>query len=245
MLSENEEDGFESEPSGQKLKDSPSPVSATSITDDLVLDCLKGDASAWERLYLGSVRWLNSIIREKEGLNTYRWGTVITDDLAHDVVSRTVGPDGSGLARFAGFRKPAAGYLKSLKTAFKRRLINSHRRWEAKERLHLGPLRGPEALGDGPAAPPLDRIASLFPNPDEEAAANDLLSFIRRIASTTLSEEDCRLLYCDIDGEPRPLVAARLGIQEKSIAVRICRIRKKLHEAMVKELQSPKTFSDT
>lgn len=239
-FSENDEHGIKPRHPGAR-----SPVSSTRITDELVLDCLNGNTSALERLYLGSVRWLESLIRDREGLNVSRWGTVVTGDIPHDVVSRTVGPDGSRLMRFASFRNPAAGYLRSLQTAFERKLIDSHKRWDAKERLHVGPSREPETPTERPGTPYLDRLTSEFPNPDEEAAANDLLYFIRQVAMATLKDEERSLLFCEIDGETRSQAATRLGIPEQTVAVRMSRIRSKLLQAFTKALQTPNTLSDS
>lgn len=208
----------------------------TTITDELLILCAAGNREALERLHRGSIRWLSERIQRTEQKNLSLWGSIVIDDIPQDIVSRVVGKEGAKLRLYATFDRPAAGYFKAMQTALTRRITDANRRWRTRGSRHVPLTAGTEG-GEAGADRPTGSLQVGLPDPAEQAAVADLAALIDRVATTALTEEEFGLLRSEIEGVPRSQLAGRAGVSESAIATRVCRIRKKLRDALNKELQ--------
>lgn len=203
----------------------------------LVLACLGGDSGAVERLYQKSVDHLTMVARSSERKNLRRWGVSAFDSLIHDIVAEAMGGDLSGLRRIAYFDRLGAGYHSRLMTLFRSRIIDRHRRWEAKEGRHLSMDAEdgdrkllPEAVDSGP-------------DPARAAVSAELSALMESLLQEVLAPAERELIQEEMAGEAsRAERAIRRGITEGALAVRIFRIREKLKSALGEALQHTDTF---
>lgn len=173
------------------------------------------------------------VARSSEKKNLRRWGVSAFESLVHEIVAEAIGSDLSGLRRIAYFDNPGAGYHTRLMTTFRNRIIDRHRSWSAKEGKHLsmdaedeGRKLVPEAVESGA-------------DPASAAISAEVCALMERLMDEVLNPDDRALimdeLLCHSSRSER---AARLGIKEGALAVKLFRIREKLKSAFCEACQN-------
>lgn len=204
------------------------------IDDALLLRGADGDEEALTLIYLGSVRWLRTVLARTEAANQHRWGSLGLDDLPHDIIERVFRRDLESLQSIAVSNHPTRRYFALLATALNRAVIDRHRAWRSRHAKHLLPT---DAEGDPPFDPmqvaALERDGSGAAS--EYAVSQELAALIDRLASEVLTEEERALLEMVIDEVPRETIALVLGVGYRAANTRICRVRKKLRERLDQE----------
>ena len=167
------------------------------------------------------------VARSSEKKNLRRWGTSAFESLIHDIVAEAIGSDLGGLRRIAYFDNPGAGYHSRLMTTFRNRIIDRHRRWTAKEGKHLSM----DAEDEGRKLVP--EAADTGADPASAAVAAEFCALMERLMNEVLTPDDRALIMDEMVGHlSRSERAARLGIKEGVLAVKLFRIREKLKSAL-------------
>jgi DNA-directed RNA polymerase specialized sigma24 family protein len=177
------------------------------------------------------------VARSSEKKNLRRWGTSVFEALVHEIVAEAMGSDLAGLRRIAYFDNLGAGYHGRLMTTFRRRIIDQHRRWEAKEGRHLSM----DADDGGRKLVP--EAVDFQGDPASAAVSAEFYALMERLMHEVLTPVERGLLVGEMTGQSsRGERATRLGIKEGALAVKLFRIREKLKSALGEACQHSDYF---